>query len=163
MLQKAFPAMLLVLMIQPKTAEARYLGPILVKETKTAITVPELTKAEGCEIFADRVVVVTKFGEAAAFSTTQTIATTVQGDLQGLLQKAQKGFQLRQQGAFDVPSIRHFGNLIGTNDVVQYVGLTYENARTGELIINQAAEARLLVNIVESLCASTLKSEQSQN
>ena len=72
-------------------AEARYLGPILVKETKTGFVLPEFSKSEKCEIFSDRVVLTTKFGGAGGLQNVKTTPNSLQGDVQGLLQKASKG------------------------------------------------------------------------
>lgn len=138
-------------------AEARYVGPLLVKETRSGFTAPELAKAEKCEIFADRVVLTTIFGGPGKLQTVKTTQVAFQGDSQGLLQKASKGNQAKYSAGVDGTSVRHFGFIINPNDTTSYVGLYYENSATGELIINQSSEARLLKNVIDTLCPNTLQ------
>ncbi len=137
-------------------AEARFLGPLLVKETRSGYTAPELAKAEKCEIFADRVVLTTRFG-GSGLQSVKTTQVAFQGDAQGFLQKASKGNQAKYSASVDGTSVRHFGFLINPNDSTSYVGLYYENSSTGELIVNQSSEARLLKNVIDTLCPNTLQ------
>jgi hypothetical protein len=155
MMKTMFVSALLGSLALSTMAEARYVGPILVKETKTGFVLPEFSKAEKCEIFADRVVLTTKF--ASGLQSVTTTPNSLQGDVQGLLQKASKGTQVKVAGPADAPSVRHFGNIINANDSVSYVGLTYENSANGEFIINQSVEARTLRFVIDSLCPNTLK------
>jgi hypothetical protein len=153
MMKSMFVSCALASLALSTMAEARYVGPVLVKETKTGFVLPEFAKAEKCEIFADRVVITTKF--ASGLQSVTTTPNSLQGDVQGLLQKASKGTQVKVAGQTDAPSVRHFGNIINPNDSVSYVGLTYENSATGEFIINQSAEARTLRFVIDTLCPNT--------
>lgn len=137
-------------------AEARYVGPLLVKETRSGFTLPELARSEKCEIFADRVVLTTKFG-GTGLQSVKTTQVAFQGDSQGFLQKASKGNQAKYSASVDGTSVRHFGFIINPNDSSSYVGLYYENSATGELIVNQSSEARLLKNVIDTLCPNTLQ------
>lgn len=138
-------------------AQARYVGPLLAKEARTGNTLPELVRSEKCEIFADRVVQTIKFGSAGSLQSVKTIQQSFQGDSQGLLQKASKGNQAKYAASVDGNSVRHFGFVINANDTTNYVGLYYENTAIGELIINQSPEARLLKNVIDSLCPDSLQ------
>lgn len=144
-------------------AQARYIGPILVKETRTGFTVPEFSKSEKCEIYADRVVLTTIFGGTGNLQSVKTTPHTLTGDIQGLLKKASQGTQAKLSGSVDGNSVRHFGNIINPNDTVRYVGFYYENGATGELIINQSSEARSLKFVIENLCPNMLQGSDGAN
>lgn len=138
-------------------AEARYIGPLLVKETSTGFVVAEDSKTEKCEIFAQKTVFTTNFGGVGNLTGVWTKNQTLDGDLMTLIQNARKQKLVNQPGAVDGPTVRYYAWMINPDDSVTRVMLYDENGGTGIILSNRSSEARVLKNVLDSLCPSMLK------
>lgn len=138
-------------------AEARYIGPLLVKEAMTGFVMAEDSKTQKCEIFAQKTVLTTHFGGAGQLVSVETKNQTLDGDYIAVLQKAHKERLVNHVGAVDGPTVRYYGFLINPNDSVTKVTLYDENGGTGQILRNPAPEARVLMNVLDSLCPHTLQ------
>jgi hypothetical protein len=138
-------------------AEARYIGPLLVKETSTGFVVPEDSKTEKCEVFAQKTVFTTNFGGVGGLKSVLTQNQTLDGDFMTLIQNARKQKLVSQAGAVDGPTVRYYAWMINPDDSVTRVTLYDENGGTGIILSNRSAEARVLKNVLDTLCPNMLK------
>lgn len=153
-----FPGYTLAAMaLLSSVAEARYIGPLLVKEASTGFVMAEYSKTQKCEIFAQKTVLTTTFGGGGQLASVQTINQTLDGDSIGLMQKAQKVKLVNQPGAVDGPSVKYYGYLINPDDSVRKVTFYDENGGSGTILSNPSSEALVLKNVIESLCPNTMQ------
>jgi len=138
-------------------AQARYIGPLLVKEATTGFVLAEYSKTQKCEIFAQKTVLTTSFGGAGQLVSFETKNQTLDGDYIGLMQKALKTKLVNQPGAVDGPSVKYYGYLINPDDSVRKVMFYDENGGTGNILSNPSSEALILKNVIESLCPNTMQ------
>ncbi|WP_141731296.1 hypothetical protein [Oligoflexus tunisiensis] len=139
------------------TAEARYVGPLLVKEASTGFVMAEYAKTQKCEIFAQKTVLTTNFGGGGQLMSVETKNQTLSGGYMQLIEKAQQTKLVAQSGAVDGPSVRYYAYRINPNDSVTRVLLYDENGGTGVIQNNPSSEALILRNVIESLCPNTLQ------
>lgn len=138
-------------------AEARYIGPLLVKEATTGFVMPEDSKTQKCEVFAQKTVFTTHFGGAGNLKSVETKNQTFDGDYMTLIQNAKKSKLVDQPGAVDGPTVRYYAWMINPNDSVTKVMLYDENGGTGTILSNRSSEARILKNALDSLCPDMLQ------
>lgn len=138
-------------------AQARYIGPWLVKEARTGFTAAEYSKTQKCEIFADKTILTTNFGGSGRLISIETKNQSLDGSLTELLQRASIAKLVNQAGAVDGPSIKSYGFLINADDSLSKVDLYDENGGSGRILSNQSSEALILRNVIESLCPNTLQ------
>jgi hypothetical protein len=138
-------------------AEARYIGPLLVKEASTGFVVPEDSKTEKCEVFAQTTVFTTNFGGVGRLKSVLTRNQTLDGDYMTLIQNARKQKLVNQPGAVDGPTVRYYAWMINPDDSVSRVTLYDENGGTGLILSNRSAEARVLKNVLDSMCPGMLE------
>jgi hypothetical protein len=138
-------------------AEARYIGPLLVKEASTGFVPVEYSKTQKCEIFAQKTVLTTSFGGAGSLVSVETKNQTLGGDYIGLMQAAKKAKLVNQPGAVDGPTVKYYGFLINPNDSVTRVTFYNENGGTGIILSNPSSEALILKHVIDSLCPDTMQ------
>lgn len=138
-------------------AEARYIGPLLVKEATTGFVMPEDSKTQKCEVFAQKTVMTTSFGGTGKLVTVETRNQTLDGDYMTLIQKAKGAQLLNHPGAVDGPTVRYYAYHINPNDSVSRVTLYDENGGTGIILSNRSSEARVLKNVLDSVCPNMLQ------
>jgi hypothetical protein len=138
-------------------AEARYIGPLLVKEASTGFVMPEDSKTEKCEVFAQKTVFTTNFGGIGGLKSVLTRNQILDGDYMTLIQNARKQKLVNQPGAVDGPTVRYYAWMINPDDSVSRVTLYDENGGTGLILSNRSAEARVLKNVLDSMCPGMLE------
>jgi hypothetical protein len=148
---------LTVLTFFSSAAEARYIGPLLVKEASTGFVMPEDSKTQKCEVFAQKTVMSTHFGGTGKLVTVETRNQTLDGDYMTLIQKARNSKLLHQPGAVDGPTVRYYAYHINPNDSVTRVTLYDENGGTGVIQSNPTSEARILKNVLDAVCPNMLQ------
>lgn len=135
-----------------QAAFARYIGPRLVKETRSGFTLPEFTRNESCEIFADRVVITIQQGAKNEVRTVETKTISVEGDTFGLVRAVSKSPTLTSSGPVDGPSTFYTGFDLQPNDSVKRVVIHSENGGTGQIVESDSSEARVLRSVMDNLC-----------
>jgi hypothetical protein len=138
-------------------AEARYVGPWLVKEAGTGFVMVEYAKTQKCEIFPQQTVLTTSFGGKGQLKSVETKNQTLSGDVMQLIAKAQQSKLVTLSGAVDGPTVRYYGYRINPDDSVTRVLLYDENGGTGVIQNNPSSEALVLRNVIEALCPNTLQ------
>jgi hypothetical protein len=135
---------------------ARYTGPLLVKEASTGFVIPSYARYEKCEIYANRTVITRTFGGQLRVNSTETRPQTVSGDIQKLLEEAQRTPPKTDVGPVDGPTVKYYGFMIQAGDTVKLVNLEEENGGTGTILINNSEAAITLKNTIEALCSDTI-------
>lgn len=154
---KSFAYALAGLAFMSSVAEARYVGPLLVKEASTGFVIREYAKSQKCEVYADKIVLTTTFGGAGPITSVETKNQTLSGDTINVLKQASKAKLVSQTGAVDGPTVKYTGFLINPNDSVTKVMIYDENGGSGQIMTNPSSEALVLKNILNDLCPNTLQ------
>lgn len=135
-----------------QAAFARYVGPRLIKDSRSGFTLPEFSKTELCEIYTDKVVITRVQGEKSEVKTIETKTVQLEADTFGLVAELKKAPLIDSAGPVDGPSNFYIGIELQPNDSTRNVTIYAENGYTGQIQERDNSKARLLRDVMDNLC-----------
>jgi hypothetical protein len=141
---------LLSLSLLPLTAHARYIGPVLVKQTVPGHVMPWARLFTLCQVYPDRVVKTTTLGSLKQVSQHSAALTGPVWELSGQAYEAQQKGQLEKGSSVaDIGQTSYRAVHIEKDDGVTPVLLLEKGERD---VTNTSAAARSLVLLIDQAC-----------